>query len=123
MEDMQFKEIMSQFRDMKEEVKQIKQDFKQTNKKFEKRFEQIDVNFKELRLEIKKDVKELEQEMNLKFMEVTNKIDENQEINSRQHANIYELIESRFQEGKKDREDLHQGQSALDFKIERIKEI
>ena len=94
MEDMQFKEMMEQFKEMNQELK----------------------------LEMRKEVNELRQEINLKFMEVINKIDENQEINSRQHANIYELIESRFQEGKKDREDLHQGQSALDFKIGNIKE-
>lgn len=78
----------------------------------EKKAEQIDV--------VKEKLEELDIRMCKHLMDINNNIEKKQEINMRQHAEIIELIERRFQEGKEDRMFLHQSQDALNFRVKQL---
>ena len=70
--------------------------------------------------ELKHEIRTLRDDTNIGLMRLLIKTDEDKEINNRQHSNIYELIESRFQEDKKDRKSLHQTQDALIFRVKQL---
>lgn len=112
--DEQFKAIIQKLKQIDSKFEQNDERFNQINKRFDRNDERLDKHDEQFK-ELKEELRNMDYKFSSFFMELNSKIDEQQEMNSRQYGNIYSLIEKRFQEGKKDREDLRSGQNALKF--------
>ena len=112
--DKQFEAIMNHLQEHDEQFEAIVNNLKQHDEQFEK----VDDNFDVIKKEINEWKKELGIEIAKSARRIEEQIQDQTQINSRQHEDIRRVIEERYQESKKDRENLHQGQHALLGRIE-----
>ena len=121
--ELQFGQIHKQFEQINKQFGQIDKQFGQIDKRFEqidKRFEQMDEKFEKKFEKVDEKFLEIQRDMGLGFMRLEKKLDDYKEICIRQHVDILDLIETRVQKCKNDRENLHQGQDALNFRVEQL---
>ena len=117
---------------LKQEINNVKTELREeiNNVKTELR-EEIAMEINSLRIELKNNINSVKQELMAEdksirqtlqdstFMlyseirAVKQELKDYKEINERQHSEIIQLLEKRFQECKRDREDLHEGLNTL----------